>query len=124
METGNWKLETQTEFLESSFHPPAWRIPLFQFPVLNFQFPNWVRLRVICGTRRGSLPLLPSGPGGVHEHPLHRARSLICRPFTITITLAEFNCSTHRVARTVASRRTFSRGGVHPRLAGLVSFAR
>ena len=38
----------------------------------------WARLRVICGTRRGSLPLLPSGPGGVREHPSHRARSLTC----------------------------------------------
>jgi hypothetical protein len=36
---------------------------------------------LICGTRRGSLPLLPSGPGGVHEHPSHRARSLTW-PFT------------------------------------------
>jgi hypothetical protein len=29
-----------------------------------------------CGTRRGLLPLLPSGPGGVHKHPSHSARSL------------------------------------------------
>ena len=35
---------------------------------------------LICGTRRGSLPLLPSGPGGVREHPSHRARSLTCWP--------------------------------------------
>ena len=26
------------------------------------------------GTRRGPLPLLPSGPGGVHSLPLRRAR--------------------------------------------------
>ena len=48
-----------------------------EFRISSFQFRNWVRLRVPCGTRRGSLPLLPSGPGGVHEHPSHRARSLI-----------------------------------------------
>src|SRR5512133_2831551 len=29
---------------------------------------------VTCGTRRGPLPLLPSGPGGVHGLPLRRAR--------------------------------------------------
>ena len=36
---------------------------------------------LICGTRRGSLPLLPSGPGGVREHPSHRARSLTSSMF-------------------------------------------
>jgi hypothetical protein len=37
-----------------------------------------------CGTRRGLLPLLPSGPGGVHKHPSHSARSLtygLSQPF-------------------------------------------
>ena len=30
--------------------------------------------RAICGTRRVSLPLLPSGPGGVHDSSLRRTR--------------------------------------------------
>jgi len=34
------------------------------------------RPRVIRGTRAKPLPLLPSGPGGVHSRPLHEARSL------------------------------------------------
>jgi hypothetical protein len=45
---------------------------------------------LICGTRRGPLPLLPSGPGGVREHPSHRARSLTqpLRPNTRNYTSA------------------------------------
>src|SRR5580698_286105 len=38
---------------------------------------SYARPRVIRGTRIKPLPLLPSGPGGVHSHPLHEARSLI-----------------------------------------------
>jgi len=72
-------------------------------------FLSWVRLRVICGTRRGALPLLPSGPGGVHEHPLHRARSLICR-FAFGAG-ADFICSTSRLARALTPRRYFSCAG-------------
>ena len=34
------------------------------------------RPRVIRGTRAKPLPLLPSGPGGVYDRPLHEARSL------------------------------------------------
>ncbi len=37
---------------------------------------GFARPRVIRGTRIKPLPLLPSGPGGVHSHPLHEARSL------------------------------------------------
>src|ERR1700693_5066359 len=37
---------------------------------------SYARLRVIRGTRAKPLPLLPSGPGGVHSRPLHEARSL------------------------------------------------
>src|SRR5580693_1809913 len=37
---------------------------------------SYARPRVIRGTRIKPLPLLPSGPGGVHSHPLHEARSL------------------------------------------------
>src|SRR5215470_1278601 len=36
----------------------------------------YARPRVIRGTRVKPLPLLPSGPGGVHSRPLHEARSL------------------------------------------------
>src|SRR5579884_4497503 len=36
----------------------------------------YARPRVIRGTRAAPLPLLPSGPGGVHGCPLHGARSL------------------------------------------------
>ena len=36
----------------------------------------YARPRVIRGTRAKPLPLLPSGPGGVHSRPLHEARSL------------------------------------------------
>jgi len=53
------------------------RFSSFQFLISSFEFPGWVPdFGLICGTRRGSLPLLPSGPGGVREHPSHRARSL------------------------------------------------
>jgi hypothetical protein len=34
------------------------------------------RPRVIRGTQAELLPLLPSGPGGVYNRPLHEARSL------------------------------------------------
>src|ERR1700730_1667600 len=37
---------------------------------------EYARPRVIRGTRAKPLPLLPSGPGGVHSRPLHEARSL------------------------------------------------
>ena len=37
---------------------------------------DYARPRVIRGTRAKPLPLLPSGPGGVHSRPLHEARSL------------------------------------------------
>jgi len=51
----------------------------FQFSIFQFLFSGFELgsdFGLICGTRRGSLPLLPSGPGGVREHPSHRARSL------------------------------------------------
>src|ERR1035441_5538434 len=44
--------------------------------VLRDSFESYARPRVIRGTRVKPLPLLPSGPGGVHSHPLHEARSL------------------------------------------------
>src|SRR5579863_7686635 len=44
--------------------------------VLRDFFENYARPRVIRGTRAKPLPLLPSGPGGVHSRPLHEARSL------------------------------------------------
>src|ERR1017187_10964380 len=44
--------------------------------VLRDPFESYARPRVIRGTRVKPLPLLPSGPGGVHSHPLHEARSL------------------------------------------------
>src|SRR5260370_13581642 len=37
---------------------------------------DYARPRVIRGTRAKPLPLLPSGPGGVHSRTLHEARSL------------------------------------------------
>src|SRR2546425_7749185 len=94
-ETRNWKFETRR---------PRCRFPNFDFPISIFQ--NGPDFGLICGTRRGSLPLLPSGPGGVHEHPSHRARSLT----------TDSPLPSHRdesslrrmVTRTVSPRRFFS----------------
>src|SRR5580693_4282077 len=44
--------------------------------VVRDSFESYARPRVIRGTRTKPLPLLPSGPGGVHSRPLHEARSL------------------------------------------------
>src|SRR3954454_15159464 len=49
-------------------------------------FTGNARPRVIRGTRAKSLPLLPSGPGGVYNRPLHEARSLTIHNFIIHIT--------------------------------------
>src|SRR5947209_19889400 len=45
----------------------------------------FARPRVIRGTRAKPLPLLPSGPGGVYNRPLHEARSLTTHKFTIGV---------------------------------------
>ena len=42
----------------------------------GMELAEYARPRVIRGTRVKPLPLLPSGPGGVHSRPLHEARSL------------------------------------------------
>ena len=47
---------------------------------------GFARPRVIRGTRAKSLPLLPSGPGGVYNRPLHEARSLTIHNPTIRFT--------------------------------------
>jgi hypothetical protein len=48
----------------------------FTAPPGNRSREVFARPRVIRGTRAKSLPLLPSGPSGVHNRPLHEARSL------------------------------------------------
>src|ERR1700722_15388059 len=49
---------------------------------------EYARPRVIRGTRIKPLPLLPSGPGGVHSHPLHEARSLTTTHANMRVKLA------------------------------------
>src|SRR5947209_10697000 len=50
------------------------------------------RPRVIRGTRAKSLPLLPSGPGGVYDRPLHEARGLTIHNRTISLLPVTEHC--------------------------------
>jgi hypothetical protein len=69
-------------------HGTSWRqprIPVIAYDVLG-PFTRNARPRVIRGTRAKSLPLLPSGPGGVYNRPLHEAQSLTIHNPIIRIT--------------------------------------
>ena len=69
------------------------------------------RPRVIRGTRAKSLPLLPSGPGGVYNRPLHEARSLT----TFNVSIRCYS-GTRKTARNFSPKKV---GGV-----GLISGSR
>jgi hypothetical protein len=53
------------------------------------------RMRAIRGTRTKPLPLLPSGPGGVHSHPLHEAWSLTTSTASLQARDSEALCYSH-----------------------------
>src|SRR5437868_2461286 len=104
--------------LELSFSAAHNGLTAFESPALGS---GAARPRVIRGTRVKLLPLLPSGPGGVYNHPLHEARSLTTLNGNIRIHLRESN-----TACSFSPKRVIGAGlccGLSSGLAGVFSCA-